>query len=48
MRLSVCLPTSRITSNKIRIETDSNYVESLEEYIFQNNIQQNKDWNVVR
>ena len=37
--------TSRITSNKIRIETKPVILISKKKSFFQNNIQQNKDWN---
>ena len=38
---------SRITSNKIRIETSQLVLKLIFQYNFQNNIQQNKDWNLI-
>ena len=45
IRYQITLRTSRITSNKIRIETNNPKYFYLGLFSFQNNIQQNKDWN---
>ena len=39
--------SSEITSNRIRIETEVQHGDTLKQLIIWNNIQQNKDWNLV-